>query len=82
MDGSLATDRKNDQGRERYKHRAKRPALEATFHHWRDHMAPYHFQRTAFTRYPREYAAAAKLNRRASPPKTPLTMGSSINSAN
>jgi len=42
---------------------ATRPALEATFHHWRDHMAQYHFDRAAFTRYPKEYAASAKRDR-------------------
>ena len=40
--------------------RGTRPALEATFRHWLDHIAPEHFTRGAFARYPQAYAQSAK----------------------
>jgi hypothetical protein len=43
--------------------KSRRPALERTFAHWREHMAPYHFQRAAFNRYPSEYGKSAKRDR-------------------
>lgn len=42
--------------------RATRPALERTFVFWREHMAPFHFQRDAFGKYPKEYGQSAKRN--------------------
>lgn len=42
---------------------ATRVALESTFWHWVKHYAPEHFGRSAFSKYPAEYAASRKVDK-------------------